>query len=153
MFCVCCFVWHNSVRITHHFVFVNNFFKFLFLLFTVCFFAVDFYLTTTFRRCQQHFYISVHILSPRMFWAKKRISMLLRFLFYQVIKWNGERGIWTLAPVTRPTPLAGAPLQPLEYFCSLNNTRYQRICAPLSQCIIDYTYQNIVCQRFFLYFF
>ena len=31
-------------------------------------------------------------------------------------KLNGERGIWTLAPVTRPTPLAGAPLQPLEYF-------------------------------------
>ena len=31
---------------------------------------------------------------------------------------NGERGIWTLAPVTRPTPLAGAPLQPLEYFSS-----------------------------------
>ena len=30
----------------------------------------------------------------------------------------GERGIWTLAPVTRPTPLAGAPLQPLEYFSS-----------------------------------
>ena len=29
---------------------------------------------------------------------------------------NGERGIWTLAPVSRPTPLAGAPLQPLEYF-------------------------------------
>ena len=31
---------------------------------------------------------------------------------------NGERGIWTLAPVARPTPLAGAPLQPLEYFSS-----------------------------------
>jgi hypothetical protein len=30
--------------------------------------------------------------------------------------YGGERGIWTLAPVTRPTPLAGAPLQPLEYF-------------------------------------
>ena len=29
---------------------------------------------------------------------------------------GGEGGIWTLAPVTRPTPLAGAPLQPLEYF-------------------------------------
>ena len=29
---------------------------------------------------------------------------------------NGERGIWTLAPRERPTPLAGAPLQPLEYF-------------------------------------
>ena len=31
---------------------------------------------------------------------------------------NGERGIWTLAPVARPTPLAGAPLRPLEYFSS-----------------------------------
>ena len=31
---------------------------------------------------------------------------------------SGERGIWTLAPVSRPTPLAGAPLQPLEYFSS-----------------------------------
>ena len=31
-------------------------------------------------------------------------------------KWSGERGIWTLAPVARPTPLAGAPLRPLEYF-------------------------------------
>ena len=28
----------------------------------------------------------------------------------------GEGGIWTLAPISRPTPLAGAPLQPLEYF-------------------------------------
>ena len=27
-----------------------------------------------------------------------------------------ERGIWTLAPVSRPMPLAGAPLRPLEYF-------------------------------------
>ena len=34
---------------------------------------------------------------------------------------SGERGIWTLAPVTRPTPLAGAPLQPLEYFSWINN--------------------------------
>ena len=29
---------------------------------------------------------------------------------------GGEGGIWTLAPVSRPTPLAGAPLRPLEYF-------------------------------------
>ena len=32
------------------------------------------------------------------------------------IVFNGEGGIWTLAPRERPTPLAGAPLQPLEYF-------------------------------------
>ena len=29
---------------------------------------------------------------------------------------GGERGIRTLAAVSRPTPLAGAPLRPLEYF-------------------------------------
>ena len=29
---------------------------------------------------------------------------------------SGEGGIRTLAPVTRPIPLAGAPLRPLEYF-------------------------------------
>ena len=34
---------------------------------------------------------------------------------------NGEGGIWTLAPRKRPTPLAGAPLQPLEYFSVLLN--------------------------------
>ena len=33
---------------------------------------------------------------------------------------GGEGGIWTLAPVSRPIPLAGAPLQPLEYFSMLN---------------------------------
>jgi hypothetical protein len=32
---------------------------------------------------------------------------------------GGEGGIWTLAPLARSTPLAGAPLQPLEYFPSL----------------------------------
>ena len=36
-------------------------------------------------------------------------------------KRSGERGIRTLAPLARPTPLAGAPLRPLEYF-SKNRT-------------------------------
>ena len=54
-------------------------------------------------------------------WAKKRNLNLLRFFFSGTKflgrdKGNGERGIWTLAPRERPTPLAGAPLQPLEYF-------------------------------------
>ena len=38
------------------------------------------------------------------------------FEFVFSMKLSGERGIWTLAPVSRPTPLAGAPLRPLEYF-------------------------------------
>ena len=34
---------------------------------------------------------------------------------------GGEGGILTLAPIARPTPLAGAPLQPLEYFSKCLN--------------------------------
>ena len=40
------------------------------------------------------------------------------------LSFNGEGGIWTLAPRKRPTPLAGAPLQPLEYFSSWICFRY-----------------------------
>ena len=39
------------------------------------------------------------------------------FIFFCLFrKKYGEGGIWTLAPRERSTPLAGAPLQPLEYF-------------------------------------
>ena len=39
------------------------------------------------------------------------------FIFFKIfLLLNGDGGIWTLAPVARPTPLAGAPLRPLEYF-------------------------------------
>ena len=38
-------------------------------------------------------------------------------------KWSAEGGIWTLAPVSRPIPLAGAPLRPLEYFCIFSNIK------------------------------
>ena len=49
---------------------------------------------------------------------KKVFSVIseLVWRFKLLLTTNGERGIWTLAPVARPTPLAGAPLQPLEYF-------------------------------------
>ena len=33
---------------------------------------------------------------------------------------GGVGEIWTLAPVSRPIPLAGAPLQPLEYYSSVD---------------------------------
>ena len=38
---------------------------------------------------------------------------------------SGERGIRTLAPVARPTPLAGAPLRPLEYFSVVRYFQYE----------------------------
>ena len=49
------------------------------------------------------------------FWMSS--TFLKFFIFFKNSKTsNGEGGIWTLAPVTRPIPLAGAPLRPLEYF-------------------------------------
>ena len=54
------------------------------------------------------------------------VSSTFLFLFFLVFfkKRNGERGIWTLAPVARPTPLAGAPLRPLEYFSAVIKTLF-----------------------------
>ena len=51
------------------------------------------------------------------------IFFICQALFYSLLYFcqkskrkYGEGGIWTLAPRKRSTPLAGAPLQPLEYF-------------------------------------
>ena len=44
---------------------------------------------------------------------KKRFNTFVSNLYFSN---GGAREIRTLAPVSRPTPLAGAPLRPLEYF-------------------------------------
>ena len=49
------------------------------------------------------------------FWMSSTFLKFFNFLKNSKTS-NGEGGIWTLAPVTRPIPLAGAPLRPLEYF-------------------------------------
>ena len=78
------------------------------------------YLTTVAFVCQQLFYFLFYFTSC---WSPQRVSMIshssihVNYFFNQHFgKKSGERGIWTLAPVSRPTPLAGAPLRPLEYF-------------------------------------
>ncbi len=70
------------------------------------------YLTTSLSFCQQLFLI---YFSQVVFQRIKGIKKYLRML-------NGEGGIWTLAPRKRSTPLAGAPLQPLEYFSWISNS-------------------------------
>ena len=91
------------------------------------------------------------------------------WLFYQIIRrlsttflkkirtthisnQSGERGIWTLAPVTRPIPLAGAPLRPLEYFSKVH---YLIIwcCSMRSWRVYDNTKYFSVCQSLFFYIF
>ena len=66
-----------------------------------------------FPECQALFSTFLHFLDL-YFTFNIMFYRLLLFSFEQ----NGERGIRTLAPVARPTPLAGAPLRPLEYFSS-----------------------------------
>ena len=89
------------------------------------------------------FFISVNMFSYLFLcsfgWAKKKNLDVAKISFLHFINKNGERGIWTLAPVTRPTPLAGAPLQPLEYFSSILNILYQYLIMRLSWRKIYYT--------------
>ena len=64
-------------------------------------------------------YHRVFCLSTTFFIFFKKVFLMISELVWRfelLLTTNGERGIWTLAPVARPTPLAGAPLQPLEYF-------------------------------------
>ena len=108
----------NSDILSRPLLFVNNFFDFLksFSDRETFVFAVDFYTTTLFHTLSTTFYI---YFSKHLQWRKRRKKRnlnYLRFFSYFLLVVNGERGIWTLAPVARPTPLAGAPLQPLEYY-------------------------------------
>ena len=83
------------------------------------------------------------------------IFQTLSTTFFKIFKkvffknFNAERGIWTLAPVARPTPLAGAPLQPLEYFC-WTYSFYETL---FSQCNGYYKWEFSFCQSLFLNFF
>ena len=83
------------------------------------------------------------------------IFQTLSTTFFKIFKkvffknFNAERGIWTLAPVARPTPLAGAPLQPLEYFCW---TLWFYITL-ISQCNGYYKWEFSFCQSLFLKIF
>ena len=46
--------------------------------------------------------------------------------FFPFLSINAEGGIWTLARRKPSIPLAGAPLQPLEYFCTSPITRWAK---------------------------
>ena len=82
--------------ISKRFMFVNNFFKLFFVAFLN--------LSSS----------NSDILSCIFLLVNNFFEVFSKVIFKQ----NGERGIRTLAPVARPTPLAGAPLRPLEYFSS-----------------------------------
>ena len=77
--------------------------------------------------------------------------------FFVTICYSGERGIWTLARCKPSIPLAGAPLQPLEYFSNawINHLFNYLLCMSKIDYILFYLHLSMPFFKFyfFLYFF
>ena len=110
--------------------FVKNFFHFYFK----CFSSLR----------QLDYFIKTPVVCQQLFFKKIRTT--------HISNQSGERGIWTLAPVTRPIPLAGAPLRPLEYFSKVHCLMIW-CCSMRSWRIYDNTKYFSVCQSLFFYIF
>ena len=83
-----------------------------------CYFQQLVYFIISSSRCQQLFYFFFVVVLSRQLWYLIMSVAFCQQLFesFYLIQ-SGEGGIWTLAPLfRRPTPLAGAPLRPLEYY-------------------------------------
>ena len=78
--------------------------------------------------CQQLFLL--FLLPNSNFDILPYLTIYCQGFFITILVKTGEGGIWTLAPRKRPIPLAGAPLQPLEYFSKCLTKII--ICAPNS---------------------
>ena len=127
--------------------FFNLFFAFFLQIFQIICLRKLIYNTMYFSKCQDvfstFFNFSFYTFFSIIYGRKKTIWKLVSDSSH----WpNGERGIWTLAPVTRPTPLAGAPLQPLEYF---SMPEYNTYSITLLQCISYYNIVSFICQIHF----
>ena len=146
--------YHTQERLSTTFLFFFS----AFLSWCVVAFRRLWYSTKSSFVCQELFHFSFQMFQ---FFATA-------WLFYQIIRrlsttflkkirtthisnQSGERGIWTLAPVTRPIPLAGAPLRPLEYFSKVHNCQYdvvRYVCDAFNILLNFYLFVN----PYFLYF-
>ena len=101
----------------------------------------------------------IKVLSPAVlrdnFYILSQLSAFVNRFFHKknnfFRKPSGEGGIRTLAPVTRPIPLAGAPLRPLEYFSKVHNCQYdvvRYVCDAFNILLNFYLFVN----PYFLYF-
>ena len=114
--------------------------------------VLELFLLEIFRNsfyCHLLFNYQCSLLSRDNFLRISDVFLLVNNFLKLFLK-SGERGIWTLAPVARPTPLAGAPLRPLEYFSEL--VLHMIFYTALSQCKSYYTKRFFSCQPVFLFF-
>ena len=126
-------VFSNSDILSHSEVFVNNFFIFSF---------------STLSSWRVVVFDSFDILSNCLSFVN---NFFKKIRTTYIANKSGERGIWTLAPVTRPIPLAGAPLRPLEYFSKVHNCQYdvvRYVCDAFNILLNFYLFVN----PYFLYF-
>ena len=130
-------LWYNIMC----FILCQDFFQTFWISFPplpLCFSRWIFIITLNPKICQR---INLNLCVPRSFCltaftTEAKNLEVLCFQHFHLLYWqlNGERGIWTLAPRERPTPLAGAPLQPLEYFSIIwIASRYQYSVMSFSQ--------------------
>ena len=112
----------NSDSLSQLFLFVNNFFSFLFC----CPLRQLVYTTTALRLCQQLFLFFLPVdltgifsVFYRRFTLKAEIKIRKRLAAnpqIYLLQRTEKEGFEPSRRYKRPTPLAGAPLQPLEYF-------------------------------------
>ena len=143
-FLMCSVVFHNRWYVTISFLVCQQVFLISFLL-LFCRLSlarssnVD-YFTTVFILCQQLFFFFLYSL-----------SCVLKSPDFEQQN-NGEGGLWTLAPRKRPTPLAGAPLQPLEYFSICLNHKNMNLLHALSNAWLSYQRNGYLSILFFNFF-
>ena len=138
---VCCVCLSDSSFILSH---LKSFVKYFFQLFSNSFFD------ESLSRWQLVYFIMSASICQQVF------SFFWKIYFFQ--KNNGEGGIWTLAPSSRPIPLAGAPLRPLEYFSRLRTYNFLLNWSAFLLCFIRNAWliiaeRTIICQHFFYFFY
>ena len=155
-------VFSNSDMLSHLQVFVNNFFIFLFQFFRtdVLSFCDSFdILSNLFRFVKNFFHFlfrSDSVLCDSLIILSNRQSFVNNFFkknFEQhLLQIRAEKeGFEPSRRLTRPIPLAGAPLRPLEYFSKVH---YLTIwcCSTRSWRIYDNTKDSSFCQSLFFFF-
>ena len=113
----------SHIRLSYLFWLVNNFFNFFHNILEV---SVPYYKNSLPVVSISH--LTATLICYHIFHCLS-ITFFNFFFTVKNKKENGEGGIWTLARRKPSTPLAGAPLQPLEYFSNAWIITFIQLCS------------------------